>query len=102
MDAALVLPIRCGECTRLVPSAAGRLLRRMVLVPSMTEIDLTESEWRRVFVIRCKSKRGEHVSDEERSLFMRAYKADPKRYAAMDADVFDATVPTGSTARARG
>lgn len=52
--------------------------------------------WDRVFEIRCKSKRGEALSDAERDLFTRAYAADPKRYAAMDDDVFEATKPFGA------
>jgi len=60
---------------------------------------LSEADWARVFRIRCAVKQGQHISDGERALFVRA--SDPERYAAMDADVFDATVPLGSTARAR-
>lgn len=62
---------------------------------------LTEAEWRLVFTYRCKSKRGETITKDERALVGRAYREDEKRYAAMDPDVFDATVPFGSTARWR-
>lgn len=60
---------------------------------------LTDAEWRDVFRLRCKSKRGETLSKDERALVDRAYKEDEERYAAMEADVFDATVPFGSAAR---
>ncbi len=62
---------------------------------------LTEAEWERVFLARCKSKRGEARTDEERALLDRAYLTNKQRYAAMTADVFDATVPAGSSARYR-
>ena len=62
---------------------------------------LTEGEWAMVFDARCKSKRGEPVSAAERLLVEMAYASDAKRYAAMELDVFNATVPFGSAARAR-
>lgn len=62
---------------------------------------LTEEEWRQVFETRCRSKRGQRLSDEEQSLVGAAFVSDEKRYGEMDADVFDATVPFGSTARAK-
>jgi hypothetical protein len=60
---------------------------------------LTEGEWRKVFAARCKSKQGQELSKEERNLVDAAYKADGQRYGAMDIDVFNATVPFGSTVR---
>lgn len=65
------------------------------------KLSLTESEWTKVFALRCRSKRGEHLSDEDRSLVDAAFASDEKRYAEMEPDVFDATVPFGSTARTR-
>jgi hypothetical protein len=62
---------------------------------------LTEAEWADVFKARCRSKRGERLSDEERALVDAAFESDEERYAAMEPDVFDATVPFGSMARAR-
>jgi hypothetical protein len=62
---------------------------------------LTETEWAKVFEARCRSKRGERLTDEERALVDRAFDTDQKRYGAMEPDVFDATVPFGSTVRAR-
>jgi hypothetical protein len=62
---------------------------------------LTEAEWSKVFTARCRSKRGEHLSDDDRSLVEVAYTSDPKRYKAMEPDVFDATVPCGSEVRAK-
>lgn len=60
---------------------------------------LTEAEWSEVFRLRCRSKRGESLSPEERKLIERAWKTDRKRYGSMDADVFNATVPFGSSVR---
>jgi hypothetical protein len=60
---------------------------------------LTESEWRKVFAARCQTKQGRSISAEERALVDRAFETDPERYGAMDGDVFNATVPFGSTAR---
>lgn len=63
--------------------------------------DLTELEWEAVFRARCKSKQGQTLSDTERTIVDRAYTNNRKRYAAMERDVFNATVPFGSNARVR-
>jgi hypothetical protein len=63
---------------------------------------LTEAQWSEVFRLRCKSKRGDGLTGEEQALAERAWKEDRKRYAAMDGDVFNATVPAGSSVRWRG
>lgn len=60
---------------------------------------LTESDWSKVFKARCQSKQGRPVSEEERRLVDVAFETDQARYAAMDKDVFNATVPFGSTVR---
>lgn len=60
---------------------------------------LTETDWQKVFAYRCKSKQGLGLSMEERALTDAAYKEDKERYAAMEPDVFDATVPAGSNVR---
>lgn len=57
---------------------------------------LTEREWERVFDIRCKSKRGERVSEEDMKFVERAWLEDPDRYGALNAKVFEATKPLGS------
>ena len=62
---------------------------------------LDAAEWSQVFRLRCRSKSGSHLSPEELDLCKAAMNEDPKRYSAMDADVFDATVPFGSGAKAR-
>ena len=62
---------------------------------------LAERDWLRVFEVRCKSKRGEALTEEQYALIQRAFKQDPKRYGEMDAEVFNATVPAGSAARYR-
>ena len=60
---------------------------------------LTESEWTAVFSARCLSKRGFPLTDEQRDLCTRAHATDAKRYSAMTNDVFNTTVPFGSSAR---
>lgn len=60
---------------------------------------LTEAQWSEVFHLRCRSKRGETLTADELALAERAWKEDRKRYAVMDGDVFEATVPFGSAAR---
>lgn len=52
-----------------------------------------------MFDIRCATKQGQAVSDADRQLVERAWASDSARYAAMNADVFNATVPVGSNAR---
>ena len=60
---------------------------------------LTEEQWSTVFRLRCKRKQGASLSEEEQSLVDAAYNSDPGRYALMERDVFNSTVPFGSTAR---
>lgn len=62
---------------------------------------LTDEEWTQVFKLRCRSKLGLRTSEEEQALVDAAWREDPERYAAMAPDVFDATVPFGSSAKAR-
>jgi hypothetical protein len=57
---------------------------------------LTEADWLRVFEIRCRSKRGYDLTDQDRELIARAFELDGDRYAAMNHDVFVATAPFGS------
>ncbi len=65
----------------------------------MARRSLTEEEWRRVFDLRCRAKRGEHLSPENFRLVRDAYASDAARYKALDGPVFDATVPFGSAAK---
>jgi hypothetical protein len=60
---------------------------------------LTEDDWAKVFQLRCRSKQGLELSEEDRALTDAAYSEDPERYKALEPDVFDATVPFGSVAR---
>jgi hypothetical protein len=60
---------------------------------------LTDAEWAQVFAARCKSKQGQPVSAEERRLLDIAFENYPERYRAMEREVFNATVPFGSSAR---
>lgn len=57
---------------------------------------LTDRDWERVFALRCRSKRGEYVSDEDRALLVAAHAADPDRYAGLNDDIFRATAPFGA------
>lgn len=61
---------------------------------------LTEAEWVEVFKARCRSKRGERLTNKERDLVEAAFRSDEKN-GEMELDVFDTTVPFGSSARAR-
>jgi hypothetical protein len=60
---------------------------------------LTEEQWRRVFQLRCRSKQGQDVSQEDLALVYAAFHEDLERYSAMEVDVFNATVPFGSSVR---
>ena len=68
----------------------GKKLKKLVL---------TKAEWRHVFKARCKSKQGLALSDAEKDLVGAAWWSDQKRYERMETDVFNATVPFGSTVR---
>ncbi len=57
---------------------------------------LTERDWQRVFEIRCRSKRGEHVPDDDMRLCETAYAEDGDRYTALGPRVFEATKPVGA------
>ena len=94
----------CGVTLRQVQERSGGAtaeVGRVSCEECLAKIPLTEAEWGRVFAARCKSKRGEAITEDERALVDRAYVADYDRYASLDADVFDATVPFGSSARWR-
>lgn len=60
---------------------------------------LTELEWLQVFDARCLSKQGKPLTVQQSRLCDRAFRTDRKRYAALDVDVFNATVPFGSNVR---
>lgn len=62
---------------------------------------LSDAEWIKVFAARCQTKQGRTISQEEHDLVEAAYKSDPRRYGEMDKEVFNATVPFGSSARAK-
>ena len=71
----------------------------VLLMPSPRK--LTVSEWGMVFQLRCRSKQGQEISEEDHALVDAAFHEDPERYSELEADVFDATVPFGSVARWR-
>jgi hypothetical protein len=62
---------------------------------------LTEEQWRVVFQLRCRSKQGQHLAQEDRELLAVAFNEDSKRYGAMEPDVFNTTAPFGSDVRWR-
>ncbi len=57
---------------------------------------LTESDWIKIFRLRCRSKKGEELTPEERKLCRRAWKENPERYMIEDKAVFEATKPFGA------
>jgi hypothetical protein len=57
---------------------------------------MTEEGWTKVFQLRCRSKRGEHLSQEELRLLTQAYRQDPERYSALNRQVFEETAPFGA------
>lgn len=61
----------------------------------MTTRKITEAEWSKVFHLRCRSKRGEDLSDDHRDLLERAFASDETRYAKMSERVLVATKPFG-------
>ena len=67
----------------------------------MTRKKLTEAQWRLVFQLRCRSKQGQHLAQEDLALLDAAFNEDSKRYGAMEPDVFNTTVPLGSNVRWR-
>ncbi len=71
-------------------------MREVTVTSTVRKASLTDAEWSRVFRARCASKRGEDLSPDDRTLIERAYKEDPKRYAAMNDAIFEATKPVGS------
>lgn len=50
----------------------------------------------RLFSLRCRSKRGEHLSKEDVEFLEHCWKKWPKEYEAMQREVFEATKPFGS------
>lgn len=60
---------------------------------------ITEQQWHEIFLIRCRSKRGQGISAVEQKLCTRAWKEDPDRYEDVEVEVFNATVPFGSNVK---
>lgn len=56
----------------------------------------TESDWDRLFAIRCRTKQGGYASPDEISFCEAMLAADASRYARMNQAVFDATKPVGA------
>lgn len=64
---------------------------------------LSESDWRRVFEIRCMAKRSQMIMTREvEDLLRQALREDPDRYARLSDQVFDATLPFGAQSRRKG
>lgn len=62
---------------------------------------LTSQEWRTIYTIRVRAKQGQQLVRSETDLCKRAIREDLDRYRSIGADAFDATVPLGSTAKAK-
>jgi len=60
----------------------------------MKEPDSVERE--RCMTLRCRSKRGEHLSDEDYAFCTEMWKKYQEWYKATEVDVFNRTVPFGS------
>lgn len=58
---------------------------------------LTDSDWSRVFTLRCKSKQGQALREDELRLCETAFAEDRERYSALTEPVFNTTKPFGST-----
>ena len=57
---------------------------------------MTKEDEDKLFNIRCKSKRGEHISTEENAFCKTMYMKYNNEYKAMDRKVFIETAPFGS------
>jgi hypothetical protein len=77
----------------------GGLSHREDTVTTQRARPLTAAEWQLVFHLRCRAKQGQSLSGDDTALLNRAFGEDPSRYAALDVDVFNATVPVGSNVR---
>ena len=56
-------------------------------------------DWSAIFRLRCRSKSGTALSQQELARCEAAYKADPQRYIAMNTDIFEETAPCGATVK---
>lgn len=61
------------------------------MTPKLTPVD-----WKRVFDLRCRARRGESLSQEAHKLLTVAWRQDPDRYSALGLEAFEATTPFGS------
>jgi len=57
---------------------------------------MNKDERYRLFQIRCRAKKGEHLSKEEQKYCEAMYKKYPRIYASMSKDVFEETKPFGT------
>ena len=62
----------------------------------MKKKKLSEDDWNKVFKLRCQSKSGHELSQEQSELCRKARKEDPERYKGMDNEVFERTKPFGA------
>ena len=60
---------------------------------------LTEDQWAEVFRLRCRSKRGDRLFPDEQKLIEQAFRENRQRYVEMNEDVFNSTIPFGSSRR---
>jgi len=62
-------------------------------MPKNKRNKLTDLEWERVFNIRCRSKRGEGLSETEQAFVAAAYKDDHERYVGLNEKINKVTRP---------
>lgn len=89
----------CLQCAFSVQRRRGNALAGHALAVAAVKQHTERSHainWDRVFDLRCKSKRGEQLTDAELVLIKRAHAEDRERYAALDDRVFEVTKPFGA------
>lgn len=57
---------------------------------------MTDSERDKLFKIRCATKQGHSVSDEDMRFVEKMFDKNPREYKAMSGEVFAATKPVGA------
>lgn len=84
------------DWVRRHPAEARRKMKKEERRKNKLQRTLTEDDWKRVFDLRCRSKKGETLNRKDHAFCLRAMKSDPGRYSALDVVVFEATKPFGA------